>query len=106
MTRFAVKARGPRDVVRRLSGGNVQKVLLGRELQCGGARYWSWLPPPAASTSRASSSCARLLDEHRRGGAAILLISEDLDEISDLADRIVVMYAGRLVLEPPPRAVT
>jgi ABC-type uncharacterized transport system ATPase subunit len=41
----------------------------------------------------------RLLDEHRRAGAAIVLISEDLDEIFGLADRIVVMYAGRLVLE-------
>ena len=98
MTRFAVKARGPRDVVRRLSGGNVQKVLLGRELSVGAPVLVVASPTRGLDVSGIEFVRA-LLDEQRRGGAAILLISEDLDEIRDLADRIVVMYAGRLVLE-------
>jgi simple sugar transport system ATP-binding protein len=98
MTRFAVRARGPRDIVRRLSGGNVQKVLLGRELSAGAPVLVVASPTRGLDVSGIEFVRA-LLDEQRRGGAAILLISEDLDEIRDLADRIVVMYAGRLVLE-------
>ena len=57
---------------------------------------------PAASTSAPSATSTRLLDA-RRAGAAILLISEDLDEIMSLADRIAVIYRGR-ISPPLPRA--
>ena len=96
--RFGVKARGPREIVRRLSGGNVQRVLLARELSAG-AQVLVVASPTRGLDVSGIEFVRGLLDEHRRAGAAIVLISEDLDEIFALADRIVVMYAGRLVLE-------
>jgi len=98
IARFGVKARGPREIVRRLSGGNVQRVLLARELSAG-AQVLVVASPTRGLDVSGIEFVRRLLDEHRRAGAAIVLISEDLDEIFGLANRIVVMYAGRLVLE-------
>jgi simple sugar transport system ATP-binding protein len=98
IARFGVRARGPREIVRRLSGGNVQRVLLARELSADAAVLVVASPTRGLDVS-GIEFVRRLLDEHRRAGAAILLISEDLDEIFALADRIVVMYAGRVVLE-------
>jgi ABC-type uncharacterized transport system ATPase subunit len=96
--RFGVRARGPRELVWRLSGGNVQKVLLARELSAG-ARALVVASPTRGLDVAGIEFVRGLLHEHRRAGAAILLISEDLDEIRGLADRIAVMFAGRLVLE-------
>lgn len=98
IARFGVKARGPRDIVRRLSGGNVQRILLARELSAGGTVLVIASPTRGLDVS-GIEFVRSLLDERRNAGAAILLISEDLDEIRGLADRIVVMYDGRLVLE-------
>jgi simple sugar transport system ATP-binding protein len=95
---FNIKARGPREKTGRLSGGNVQKVLLCRELGTG-ANALVVASPTQGLDVAATQSIRDLLDEQRRKGAAILLISEDLDEICMLADRIVVMYAGAFVLE-------
>ena len=100
IARFGIKARGPRDIVRRLSGGNVQRVLLARELSVGALVLVVASPTRGLDVS-GIEFVRRLVDEHRRAGAAIVLISEDLDEIFGLADRLVVMYAGRLVLETP-----
>lgn len=97
---FKIKARGPREVTGRLSGGNVQKVLLARELTAG-ANALIVASPTRGLDISAMEFVRDLLDEQRAAGAAILLISEDLDEIRDLADRIVVMQAGRFVLERP-----
>jgi general nucleoside transport system ATP-binding protein len=79
-----------------LSGGNQQRLLLGRELS---------LPPSlliACSPTRGLDVSAveiihRLLLEQRQRGCAILLISEDLDELIALADRIAVIYGGEIV---------
>jgi simple sugar transport system ATP-binding protein len=98
IARFGVKARGPREIVRRLSGGNVQRVLLARELSAG-APVLVLASPTRGLDVSGIEFVRTLLDERRAARAAILLISEDLDEICGLADRIVVMYAGRLVLE-------
>jgi simple sugar transport system ATP-binding protein len=100
--RYDVKATGPHAPTRSMSGGNIQKVLLGRELDATGGA-----PPKlvvVASPTRgldvgATEMVRAVLDEHRRAGVAVLLISEDLDEVRSLSDRIVVLYEGRLVAE-------
>lgn len=98
--RYDVKTPGTTTPVRLLSGGNVQKVLLARE--------FSALPKVlvAASPTRgldvgAIETVRERLVEAANGGVGILLISEDLDEIMSLADRIVVMYEGRIVDDLP-----
>ncbi len=98
--RFDVKAPGPDAMCRVLSGGNAQKVLIGRELMGDGA------PPTvviAAAPTRgldvgAIEQVRALLDEARGRGAGVLLISEDLDEVLAMADRVVVFYRGRVAL--------
>lgn len=95
---FNISARSPRDVTGRLSGGNVQKVLLARELAAG-ANVLIVASPTRGLDISATQFVRDLLYAERGAGAAVLLISEDLDEIRDLADRIVVMQAGRFVLE-------
>jgi simple sugar transport system ATP-binding protein len=95
---FDIKAREPGEIVRRLSGGNVQKVLLAREL--GNSAKAFVIASPARGLDVAGIEFVRnMLQDYRNRGAAILLISEDLDEVRDLADRIVVMYAGSIAHE-------
>lgn len=95
IAQYEVKARGPDEVVRRLSGGNVQRILLAREL--GSAARIFIVASPARGLDVAGIEFVRnLLQDHRDKGAAILLISEDLDEVKLLCDRLVVMHAGRI----------
>jgi simple sugar transport system ATP-binding protein len=92
---YRVKASGPEEVVRRLSGGNVQKILLAREL--GSQASVFVVASPARGLDVAGIEFVRnLLQDYRDRGAAILLISEDLDEVRLLSDRIVVMHAGHI----------
>ena len=94
--RFAIAAPGPDTPTRRLSGGNVQKVILARELSSGPVVILAANPTRGLDVG-ATEAVRTLLLEAARGGAGILLISEDLDEILLLADRIAVMYEGRIV---------
>ncbi|MBA2729226.1 MAG: ABC transporter ATP-binding protein [Euzebyaceae bacterium] len=96
--RFDVKATGPAAAVRGLSGGNVQKVLLGRELS-DSCTVLVVASPTRGLDVGAIEFVRDLLDERRRGGVGVLLLSEDLDEIRALADRILVLFEGRIVLE-------
>ena len=95
---FSIRTRSPWEKTGRLSGGNIQKVLLARELGTG-ANALIVASPTQGLDLTATEFVRDLLDRHRRNGGAILLISEDLDEICLLADRILVMYAGCFVLE-------
>ncbi len=87
--------------VKNLSGGNIQKLILARELS-----RQPWLLVAAQPTRGvdigATEYIHRRLIEQRNQGTAILLISEDLDEILALADRIIVMYEGQVVGDVPP----
>nr|MBA2530150.1 ABC transporter ATP-binding protein [Euzebyales bacterium] len=95
---FRVKASGPGAAVRGLSGGNLQKVLLGRELAAG--RDALVVASPTRGLDVGAIAFVRdLLDERRRSGCGVLLLSEDLDEVRALSDRILVLYEGRVVLE-------
>jgi len=94
--RFAIAAPGPDTPTRLLSGGNVQKVVLARELSSGPSVIVAANPTRGLDVG-ATEAVRSLLLEAARDGAGILLISEDLDEILLLADRIAVMYEGRIV---------
>jgi simple sugar transport system ATP-binding protein len=87
--------------VRMLSGGNLQKVILARETS-GQPALMIAVHPTRGLDVGAIEGIHKLLIEIRDQGAAILLISEELDELFTLADRIAVIYEGRIVGETSP----
>ena len=96
MERFDIRARGPRTLVRQLSGGNVQKVVLARELSSQ-PRVLVAASPTRGLDVGATEYVRSVLVDTARQGVGVLLISEDLDEIVELADRIAVLYEGGIV---------
>ena len=84
--------------VRHLSGGNVQRVLLAGEL-AGGAKALLAYYPTRGLDVLSAESIRRLLLDRRDAGAAIILVSEDLDELLALSDRLIVMYRGGIAGE-------
>lgn len=100
---YRINADSPDSPVESLSGGNIQRMVLAREL------------PPDAEVLIVANPCfgldVRAIAEiraqimaARNHGAAILLISEDLDELFELADRFLVFFSGRVVAEIPAAA--
>jgi ABC-type uncharacterized transport system ATPase subunit len=83
-----------------LSGGNQQKLLLARELS-GAPRLIVAVHPTRGVDVGATESIHRILRDQRARGAAILIISEDLDELLALSDRIAVLFGGRVVGQVP-----
>jgi simple sugar transport system ATP-binding protein len=98
--RFDIMASGPDAVTRVLSGGNAQRVLLAREL-AGEPRVLVAAAPTRGLDVGATEAVRELLDAFRARGGAVLLLSEDLDEVLALSDRIVVLYRGRIAHETP-----
>ncbi|HEX3291100.1 MAG TPA: ABC transporter ATP-binding protein [Gaiella sp.] len=94
--RYDVKAPGPATPVRQLSGGNLQKIVLGREFSTG-PRVLVVAAPTRGLDVGAIETVHAYLREAAADGVAVLLVSEDLDEILALADRVAVMYEGRIV---------
>jgi ABC-type uncharacterized transport system ATPase subunit len=92
---YQIKA-SPEDRTRTLSGGNMQKVLLARNLSRNPRVVVAAEPTRGLDVGATDYVRSRLLEERARG-AAVLLISEDLDEIMALADRIAVIYEGRIM---------
>ncbi|MCL4395786.1 MAG: ABC transporter ATP-binding protein [Chloroflexi bacterium] len=91
--------------VKSLSGGNIQKLILARELGRQPKLLVAAQPTRGVDIGATEYIHKRLI-EQRGQGVAILLISEDLDEILALADRIAVMYEGEIVgIVPPTTAV-
>ena len=95
---YQIKAGSPDVPVSSLSGGNVQRLVLARELSgevgllvaanpCFGLDF--------AAVARIHDQIMRV----RNAGAAVLLVAEDLDELLELSDRVVVMFEGRILLE-------
>jgi len=83
---------------RKLSGGNLQKVILAREIS-GQPQVLVAASPTRGLDIGATETVRKILLEERSQGAAILLISEDLDEIFAISDRIVVLYEGQIMGE-------
>lgn len=101
IARFDVRCEGPEAPIRLLSGGNMQKLILGRVLDAGPRIILANQPVRGLDVGAISYVQGQLIAA-RDAGAAILLISEDLDEIIALSDVIHVMFKGRLSA-PLPR---
>ena len=81
--------------VRRLSGGNVQKVLVGREIASQPTVLMTAYPVRGLDIN-SSYTIYRLLNEQKMKGVAVLLVGEDLDVLLELCDRILVLCGGRV----------
>ncbi|MFC0400841.1 ABC transporter ATP-binding protein [Paraburkholderia rhizosphaerae] len=97
---YRVKTASPDEPISNLSGGNVQRAILSRELSGDVDVLIVANPCFGLDFASAAEIRARIVEQRNRG-AAVLLISEDLDEIVELADRIVVMSEGRIVYDAP-----
>lgn len=93
---YDVRPPNPRAIVANLSGGNQQKVVLGRELSEQPKLIIVSQPTRGLDIAATEYVHERLLEQRGRG-AAILLISSELDEVRALSDRIAVMFEGRIV---------
>ena len=102
ITDHDVKTPGRGAKLRTLSGGNQQKLLLGREL-AGEPRLIVAVHPTRGVDVGATEAIHEALREQRARGAATLLISEDLDELLALSDRISVLFDGRVMGTMPAR---
>jgi simple sugar transport system ATP-binding protein len=94
--KFKVKTPSRETPAKNLSGGNIQKMILARELSREPRVLIAAQPTRGLDIGATEYVHARLL-EQRRQGTAILLISEDLDEILALSDRIAVIYEGQIM---------
>jgi simple sugar transport system ATP-binding protein len=91
--------------VRKLSGGNIQKVLLGREIELGPQVLITAYPVRGLDIG-ASYSIYEMLNEQKKKGIAVLYLGEDLDVLMELCDRIMVIHAGAVMGTVDPRACT
>ena len=93
---FQIATPAPTTRVKFLSGGNIQKTILAREIEaCVGLLIAVY--PSRGLDVGATEAVRRRLIEQRDAGRAVLLISEDLEELTSVADKIVVMYEGRIM---------
>ncbi len=98
--RFGVRTPSPQAMIGQLSGGNVQRAVLARELS-GDVEILIAANPVFGLDFGAVADIHRQLVEARNRGVAVLLVSEDLDELLELSDRLLVMYMGEVVYETP-----
>ncbi len=92
---FQIKSASVSGSVRTLSGGNLQKIVLGRELD-GHPKFIIANQPTRGLDVGSIEFVHKTLIAERDAGAAILLVSVELEEIMSLSDRIAVMYEGRI----------
>lgn len=102
---FQIATPGVDTPSRLLSGGNIQKVILARELS-ENARLILASHPTYGLDIGATEQVHNVLLQRTYGGAAVLLVSEDLDELMSLSDRIAVLYHGELRGPFDARSVT
>ena len=95
IARFKVRAGGAGAAAKSLSGGNLQKFIVGREIEAGPKLLIVSQPTWGVDVGAAAQIRAELL-KLRDGGCAILVVSEELDELFELSDRLVVMAQGRV----------
>lgn len=79
-----------------LSGGNIQRLIVGRELGTGRSRVVIASQPTRGIDISGTEAIRRILIEYADSGAGILLVSADLDEVLALSDRVIVLYAGEV----------
>jgi ABC-type uncharacterized transport system ATPase subunit len=100
ITAYGIRTPSPQAPIGVLSGGNVQRCVLARELD-GDVRLLIVANPCFGLDVKAVAETRARIMAARNAGTAVLLISEDLDEILELADRIVVMHDGKVAHEMP-----
>ncbi|MFN5774698.1 MAG: ABC transporter ATP-binding protein [Burkholderiaceae bacterium] len=93
--RYQIKASGPQALAKSLSGGNLQKVIVGREMEAQPKLLLVSQPTWGVDVGAAAQIRASLL-ALRDQGCAVLVVSDELDELFELCDRLVVMSQGRL----------
>ena len=102
---FDVRKAGPDPAARTLSGGNLQKFVVGREILSDPKVLVINQPTWGVDAAAAATIRQALVDLAARG-AAVLLISQDLDELFEICDRIAVMHEGRLSQAREARSIT
>ena len=98
IARFSIRARGPEQIVGKLSGGNQQKVVLGKWLATK-PRLLIMDEPTRGIDVGAKAEIHKLMSELAAQGLAVLMISSELPEILGMSDRILVMREGRIAAE-------
>ncbi len=93
---YRIMTPGPRTPAKLLSGGNIQKLILARELSGNPALVIAAHPTYGLDVG-ATEQIREILLRQREAGAGILLVSEDLEEIMELADRIAVLFRGEIM---------
>ncbi|MER5456155.1 sugar ABC transporter ATP-binding protein [Micromonospora sp. NPDC002389] len=94
---LAIKASGPQVPVSDLSGGNQQKVVMGRAL-ASEPKVLVLITPTAGVDVRSKQTLLGVVDEVRRRGTTVLVVSDELDDLR-ICDRVLVMFQGRVVGE-------
>lgn len=103
--RFSIAAARPGEGIATLSGGNMQKVVLGREL-AGEPELVIANQPTRGLDVGSIEFVHKTLIEARDAGAAVLLVSVELEEVMSLSDRIIVLYRGQVAGEVDPATVS
>ncbi len=98
METFDVRPRNPKTPIRGLSGGNQQKVVIAREFERSPKFLIAAQPTRGVDVGAIEFIHQKIL-KARQDGVGVLLISSELDEVMQLSDRILVLYAGRIVAE-------
>jgi general nucleoside transport system ATP-binding protein len=96
ITEFGIQTPGPEAPAGTLSGGNLQRLILAREISARPRLILAFHPTRGLDIG-ATETIHRLLLSQRRAGAAVLLISEDLDEVLLLSDRVAVLSSGEVM---------
>ena len=103
--RFNVNAGGPDAAAKSLSGGNLQKFIVGREIDASPKLLIVSQPTWGVDVGAAAQIRGELL-KLRDAGCALLIVSEELDELFEISDRLVVIAQGRLSPSVPVREAT
>ena len=93
---YTVKSNSPKQTVKMLSGGNIQKVVVAREFSSGPSLLVADQPTRGIDVG-ATEFIRKKIVEMRDKGAAVLLVSADLNEVMELSDSLIVMYGGEIV---------
>jgi ribose transport system ATP-binding protein len=104
-TRLSVKSSGPNQIVGQLSGGNQQKVVLGKWL-ARQPRVVIFDEPTRGVDVGARSEIYGLMDDLAASGVAVVMISSDLEEVLGMSDRVLVLHEGRVAGDLPRTALS
>ncbi len=101
---YSIKTDGRMIAAKSLSGGNLQKVILARELSSSPDFVVASQPTRGLDVGAMEFIHQRIIEEKERG-AAVVLVSDDLDEVLQLSDRVIVMYEGEIMGEQAGGAI-